>query len=155
MHAVSDKDLKTKQIKKIEKHLRKYTTYKIGLVSLQKQLDYIMPDITATYELTEGNNGTFKINSLTKDYAVDRVESKKALMLHEDMERYNIIIESIDEAVSDLDELERKFIEVRYINRKTIAQTSIELGYSEKHIFNVRNQVMDKLLISLRGLIQL
>lgn len=154
MGTVEDKALKSKHIKRIEKHLRQYTTYKIGMMTLQKQLDHIMPNVTATYKLSEGSNGTFEITSETEDYAVDRIESKKALMLHEDIERYGIIIESIDQAVSDLDEIERKFVEVRYINRKTIAQTSIELGYSEKHIFNLRHQVMDKLLISLRGLTQ-
>lgn len=154
MNQIEDKKTKRiKEIKKIEKFLRQYTTYKIGLMTLQKQLDYIMPNITATYELVEGTSGTFKITSSTEKYAIDRIESKRALMLHEDIEKYSMIIESIDEAVAELDPIERKFVELRYINRKTIAQTSIELGYSEKHIFNLRNQVMDKLLISLRGLL--
>ena len=153
MKQLKNKNKKTSQIKKIEKFLRQYTTYKIGVMSLQKQLDYIMPNITATYELTEGSTGTFKITSSTEQYAIDRIESKRALMLHEDIAKYNLIIESIDNAVSELDEIERKFVELRYINRKTIAQTSMELGYSEKHIFNLRHQVMEKLLISLRGLL--
>lgn len=151
--AEDKKTMRIKQIKKIEKYLRQYTTYKIGIKTLQKQLDYIMPNITATYELVEGTSGTFKITSSTEKYAIDRIESKRALMLHEDIAKYNLIIDSIDNAVSELDEIERKFVELRYINRKTIAQTSIELGYSEKHIFNLRQQVMDKLLISLRGLL--
>lgn len=154
MNEQKDKTIRVKQIKKIEKYLRQYTSYKIGLMTLQKQLDYIMPNITATYELVEGSAGTFKITSSTEKYAIDRIESKRALMLHEDIERYSIIIESIDQAVSELDPIERKFVELRYINRKTIQQTSIELGYSEKHIFNLRQKVMDKLLISLRGLLQ-
>lgn len=153
MKQLKNKNKKTSQIKKIEKFLRQYTTYKIGVMSLQKQLDYIMPNITATYELAEGSTGTFKITSSTEQYAIDRIESKRALMLHEDIAKYNLIIESIDNAVSELDEIERKFVELRYINRKTIAQTSMELGYSEKHIFNLRHQVMEKLLISLRGLL--
>lgn len=153
MKQLKNKNKKASQIKKIEKFLRQYTTYKIGVMSLQKQLDYIMPNITATYELAEGSTGTFKITSSTEQYAIDRIESKRALMLHEDIARYNLVIESIDDAVSELDDIERRFIEVRYINRKTIAQTSMELGYSEKHIFNLRHQVMEKLLISLRGLL--
>lgn len=153
MKQLKNKNKKTSQIKKIEKFLRQYTTYKIGVMSLQKQLDYIMPNITATYELAEGSTGTFKITSSTEQYAIDRIESKRALMLHEDIAKYNLIIESIDNAVSELNEIERKFVELRYINRKTIAQTSMELGYSEKHIFNLRHQVMEKLLISLRGLL--
>lgn len=142
------------QIKILEKHLRRYTQYKVGLMTLQKQLDFIMPNLTATYELQEGTSGTFNIKSDTEAYAIDRIESKKALILHEDIARYNLIIESIDEAMNELDEIERKFIELRYINRRTIVQTSVELGYSEKYVFNLRHQVFDKLLISLKGLVQ-
>lgn len=145
---------KNQEIKKIEKHLRNYTQYKVGLMTLQKQLDHIMPDITATYEVNEGSTGTFNIESSTENVAIDRIESRRALILHEDIERYSLLIDSIDEAISKLDDIERKFVEVRYINRKTVVQTSFELGYSEKHIFNIRKNVMDKLLISLRGLIQ-
>lgn len=150
----TDKTSRTQQIKKIEKYLRHYTSYKIGVTTLQKQLDYIMPNITATYELAEGTNGTFRITSSTEKYAIDRVESRQALVLHEDIERYNIIIDSIDQAVSELDDIEKKFVELRYIKRKTVTQTAMELGYSEKYFYNLRNQVMDRLLISLRGLVE-
>lgn len=149
-----DKVERSKQIKKIERLLRYYTYYKVGLMNLQKQLDYIMPEITARYEIVKGTVGTFKLTSQTEKFAIDRIESKKALMLYEDIERYNIIIDSIDEAVSELDPIEREFIEKRYINRMTMKQTAQEMGYSEKYLFNIRNQAMDKLLISLRGLLE-
>lgn len=155
---VSNKETKKsdriKGIKSIEKYLRQYTTYKIGILTLQKQLDHIMPNITASYEVEEGSIGTFNIKSDIQDVAIDRIESKRALVLHEDMARYSLIVESIDDAVSELDDIERDFVELRYINRNTIQRTSIELGYSEKHIFNLRHQVMDKFLISLKGLTQ-
>jgi len=149
-----DKVERSKQIKKIERLLRYYTYYKVGLMNLQKQLDYIMPEITARYEFVKGTVGTFKLTSQTEKFAIDRIESKKALMLYEDIERYNIIIDSIDEAVSELDPIEREFIEKRYINRMPMKQTAQEMGYSEKYLFSIRNQAMDKLLISLRGLLE-
>lgn len=144
---------RVKNIKIIEKHLRQYNTYKIGLMTLKKRLNHIMPNITATYTLNEGTSGTFEITSTTEKYAIDRIESKRALMIHEDIERYTLVIESIDDALNELDDIERKFIECRYIKRQTITQTALNLGYSEKHIFNLRYQVMEKLLISLRGLL--
>lgn len=122
-------------------------------MNLKKKLDFIMPNMTATYEVVENSKGTFRITSSTENFAIDRIESKRALLLHEDIEKYSMIIDSIDEAILELDTLERKFVEVRYINRKTITQTAQTLGYSEKHIFNLRNRVFDKLLISLRSLI--
>lgn len=144
---------KNKQVKKLEKYLRNYKAYKVGLLSLQKQLDYIMPNVTATYELMEGSSGTFRIASTTENYAIDRIESKKALILHEDINHYTMILDTIDEALNELEEIERKFIHIRYIQRKTVTQTALDLGYSEKYIFNLRNQVFDKLLISMRVLL--
>ena len=146
------KSVKVQRIRQIENHLRNYNTYKVGIKNLQRQLDYIMPNITANYELVN-SSGVFTIKSDTEKYAIDRIESRRALNIHEDIQRYQIIIDSIDEAMKELSDLERKFIENRYFLRKTIGQTAIELGYSEKYIFNLRNQLFDKLLISLSSLI--
>lgn len=143
---------KIKMIKQIEKHLRNYQTYKIAIVTLKTQLDYIMPNITVDYSVTGGSSGTFNVKSDTEKFAIDRIESKKAVAIHEDMEKYKMIIRSIDEAMKELDEVEQDFIKNRYFKKKTMPQTAIELGYNEKYIFNIRNQIFDKFLISLKGL---
>lgn len=154
MDAIKSKsNRKKRNIKKIEQYLRSYRNYVIGIKSLQKQLDHIMPDITVSYEVSEGSTGTFNIKSDTENYAIDRIESKQATMIYEDIANYQIIIDSIDSAVSNLDSIQKKFIELRYFDKKTIAEVSIELGYSEKYIFNLRKQIMDELLISLRALL--
>lgn len=144
---------KAEQIKIIEKHLRHYKEYKIGLMTLQKQLDFIMPKITPKY--MEGSRGMFNVTSSTEIYAIERLEGKQARMIRADIERYKLIIESIDNAISELDGLEREFVNLRYIERKTMSQVAVMMGYSEKHLFNLRRKIMDKLLISLRGLINI
>lgn len=144
---------KIKRIKHIENHLRKYNTYKAGVEALKLQLDYIMPELTVNYSSGGGGNGTFNIQSETEKYAIDRIESSRALEIHENMERYNVIIKSIDEAMKDLDSIEKEFIKKRYFEGMTIPKTAIELGYSEKYVFNIRNQIFEKLLISLKGLL--
>ena len=148
------KENRNKEFKKIERYLRNYKNYKTGLITLKKQLDFIMPSMTASYEIVEGSTGTFNIKNETEQFAIERIEGKRALVIHEDIQRYKIIIESIDEALKELDDIEKTFVQLRYFERRTIQQTSIELGYSEKYVFNLRNQVLDKLLISLKGLIQ-
>lgn len=149
------KTKKSQRIKDIEYHLRNYHTYKVGIKNLTNQLNYIMPNVTANFELMEGSAGTFSISSNTEKYAIDRIESRKALDLHEDIKRYELIIKSIDEALKGLEETERDFIRYRYIEGMTIAKTSLKLGYSEQHIFNIRNHAFNKLLISLRGILEL
>lgn len=143
-----------KRIKRIEHHLRNYKTYKVGLYNLKKQLDYIMPSMTATYELANGSSGTFNIKSDTEKYAIDRIESKKALMIHENISQYELIIGSIEKALENLEDIEKEFVDERYFKGKPINHIVNKLGFSEKYVFTIRNQVMDKLLISLKGLIQ-
>lgn len=144
---------KRKAIKKIEMYLRNYNHYIVGIKNMKRQLDFIMPNMTARYELSEGSSGTFNISSSTEKYAIDRIESKRALELHESIQKYELIVNSIDGALKELEPIEKDFINLRYFKLKTIQQTAIDLGYSEKYVFNLRNGIMDKLIISLKGLL--
>lgn len=154
MMLLNSKAKRIQMIKVIERHLRNYKTYEIGIKNLKKQLDYIMPNVTASYELVEGSSGTFNIASKTEGFAIDRIESRRALELYEDIKQYQMILDAIDEALSGLEEAEREFIRCRYMENMTIPKTAMQLGYSEKHIFNIRNSAFGKLLISLKGILQ-
>lgn len=149
-----DKENRRKESKAIEAHLYNYTQYKTGIVTLQKQLNYIMPNVTTSFSLSNGNCGTFNVESKTEKVAIDRIESRRALILHEDIQMYSMLIASIDESIKQLEQQERDFLRLRYIERFSIAKVADELGYSEKHIFTIRNKMLDKLLISLKGLSQ-
>jgi DNA-directed RNA polymerase specialized sigma subunit len=140
------------KIRKIEEHLKKYHQYKISINNIQLQIDSIMPQMTATYELREGGAGAFVIKSDTENFAIDRIESTRALMLHEELRRYQLIIDCIDAAVDGLKEKEQEFVELRYFygyNPKKVARA---MGYSEANVFNIRNEVMAQLVHSLSGL---
>lgn len=141
-------------IRTIEYHLKNYKQYRVGIKNLKMQMDYIMPDITANYSLVGGSSGTFMINSKTEKYAIDRIESKRALRLHEKIKEYKLIIDSIDLAMSQLTDAEKKFIDLRYFRGESINEVTEKIGYSTpKSVFNLRNQVFDKLLISLSGIL--
>lgn len=146
---------KKEQIRKIENHLRQYKTYKVGIKNLHKQLDYILPTMTANYEIREGSAGSFVISSSTENCAIDRIESKRALDLHEQIQMYSLIVESIDNALLELPEQEREFITLRYFNSLSINRTAETMGYTADNIFRIRKQAFDKLTISLSSLIGL
>lgn len=150
--------LKTKQrndFKKIEHHLRNYRNYVTGIKNMQKQMDYIMPGMTARYELREEAVGAFVFSSSTEKYAIDRIESKRALQLHEDIVIYELIVSSIENALEGLGEDEREFVELRYFNGRTITEITEKMGYSERQVFLIRDNVRDELLISLKNIIHL
>lgn len=146
---------KKKDYKVIESHLRNYRNYQAGIKNMNKQMDYIMPGITASYELREESMGAFVFSSSTEKYAIDRIESKRALQLHEDIMIYQLIINSIDIAMAELDDDEKEFVELRYFKNHSILMVAEKMGYSERQVFLIRNSVREILGISLKNLVNL
>jgi DNA-directed RNA polymerase specialized sigma subunit len=139
----------------IEAYLNKYNTYKIGLKNCQRQLDYISPSLVGGYS-SDGLQSVFYISNNTERVAIDRLTSKKALDLVEEIEQYKLIIESIDNALAELDEQQKKFVELRYFKGLKIYEVK-ELMFvqDEKTLFRLRRKILEKFLISLNNLINL
>jgi hypothetical protein len=139
----------------IEGHLRHYNTYRVGIVNCQKQLDYIMPTLVPGY-FADGNTSYFFVKNDTENVALDRIESKRAIDLKEEIEQFKIIVDSIDNAFEELKMQERVFVQLRYFECLPIYEVKIQMGYSEeKSVYRIRRHVLDKLLISLNNLLSL
>ncbi len=139
----------------IESYLNMYNTYKIGLKNSQRQLDYISPSLVGGYS-SDGLQSVFYISNNTERVAIDRLTSKKALDLVEEIEQYKLIIESIDSALAELDEQQKQFVELRYFKGLKIYEVK-ELMFvqDEKTLFRLRRKILEKFLISLNNLINL
>jgi hypothetical protein len=147
---------KTKAMKEriLESHLRFYKTYQTGIKNCESQLEYIMPTMVSRFEVSTDTGESFWIVNNTEKVAIDRIESKRALDLREEIERFKIITTSIDNAVDNLTETERRFVILRYFECKPIQAVTSALGYAEeKSIYRIRRHVLDKLLISLNNLL--
>lgn len=139
----------------IENYLNKYFTYKVGIKNCQNQLDYMLPSLTCRYE-SDGKSATYHISNNTEQVALDRITSKKALDLLEEIEQYKIIISSIDNALGELDEKQKTFIELRYFKGLKMYEIKPLMHVSEeKALYRIRRQVLDKFLISLNNLFSL
>ena len=137
----------------LETHLRHYNTYRVGIVNCQKQLDYIMPNITAVYDYIKGSS--FYIANSTEKIAIDRIESKRALDLYEEIQNYKIIIDSIDNAFKELKPHEQDFVKLRYFDCEPMHEVKRVMGYSEeKSLYRIRRHVLEKLEISLKNLLK-
>lgn len=137
----------------IEKQLRLYKTYQIGIKNCEQQLEYIMPTLISNYGLAENGSFWFIPND-TARVAVDRIESKRALDLREEIGRFKIITNSIENAVEELGAQEKNFVQLRYFEGLPLNVVKNDLGYKEeKSVFRIRRQVLDKLLISLQNLL--
>lgn len=143
-------------IKGIERHLFSYRHYLVAIKNLNKQLDYIMPNITANYEISEGSfSGTFTVSSSTENAAIDRIESRRALNLYEEIQLYELIISCIDSSLDTLSKPEVDFVKNRYFDNLSVAEVAEVLGYSVPHIYKMRDQVVGKLVLSLASILEL
>jgi len=139
----------------IENFLNKYITYQIGIKNCQNQLDYMMPSLTFRYE-SDGNIAQYHIANNTEQVALDRITSKKALDLLEEIEQFKLILASIDNATAELDEKQKSFLELRYFKGLKMYEIKPLMHISdEKTLYRIRRQILDKFLISLNNLISL
>jgi hypothetical protein len=149
------KNKKENKERMIENHLRFLKFYQTGMKNCERQLEYIMPTLVSKVG-NEVNGGYFYIPNDTSNVALDRIESKRALDLRYEIERFKIMIDSIESSLEDLKEQEREFIKYRYFECLEMCEVKKKMGYSEeKSVYRVRRHVLDKLLISLRSILVL
>jgi hypothetical protein len=139
--------------KEIEFHLRNYKTYCVALKNIAKQIEYFYPNITSNIPEVNYYGIKLKRFSKTEDTAIKNLESPEVQKMRKEMEKYKIIVQSIDSSLEIMEKDEKEFIQNRYFKNYSIKKTAIEMHYTEKHIFSIRKRVMDKLGLSLSGIL--
>lgn len=138
----------------IENFLKDYNSYKVGIVNCKKQLEYITPTLIPIYSSIDV--GAYRIENNTANIALERAEGKQAKALQKEIERFSLIVESIDRAVMCLEDKPKKFVHLRYFQGLPMEKVMEALEYAEeKSAYRVRRKVLDKFLISLNNLIGL
>ncbi|WP_054860777.1 hypothetical protein [Gracilibacillus sp. JCM 18860] len=127
-----------KIIKIIEKHLKNYNSYKVAILNIKEQLERIR------------NRNVLEKEEKTLSYRRDKYKT-----LENNLMEFELLVESIDRSLEDLSETEVDFIRFRYFMKWSIDKSAMNLGYSAKAIFSMRNQIMDRLMISLSSIIQI
>lgn len=141
------------EFKVIEKHLINYDNYKLGIKNMKRQLDNLYPRITATYDdVGGGKTGAFMFKSQTEDIAMKRIE-RSCDLLRTDIEQYELVVHSIDEALKHLDKMERKFVDLRYFHNLKVETIASRMKYSKRSIYVLKDKVKEKLVISLKHLL--
>lgn len=124
---ISEEERKT-YIKRIEFHLRNWKNYKAAVLNLERRME------------KEQKNG-LTVKERNAEYQID---AEKRL--------YQFLLDSMETAVSELDELERKLVECRYIHNWSMGKCAMEIGYSEKTLFLMKKSPLDKPLVSLAAI---
>jgi DNA-directed RNA polymerase specialized sigma subunit len=139
----------------IENFLNKYGTYKVGIRNCQQQLDYMLPSLTCRYD-SDGMSASYYISNNTERVALDRITSKKALDILEEMEQFRLIVACIDNAMAELPEKEREFVRNRYFLGLKMYEVKAKMNVSEeKTLYRIRRVILDKFMISLKNLVNL
>jgi DNA-directed RNA polymerase specialized sigma subunit len=152
---VTSLNRKSAMEREIENRLRFFETYKVGMKNCEQQLEYIMPSLVSKLGVDDDGSYFFIPND-TEKVALDRIESKRALDLKEEIEHFKLIISSIENSLEDLNEQEREFVKLRYFERLEMNVVKNKMGYSEeKSVYRIRKLVLSKLMISLKNLLTL
>ncbi|WP_053217002.1 hypothetical protein [Virgibacillus senegalensis] len=130
-----DKQERKRMIKRIEKHLKNYNNYKVAAINIKNQMERLL----AQRKTSEGKRIAFSMDHQEK--------------LANELAELEVLLASIERALAELSPIEQEFIKYRYFNNWSIEKSAMEIGYNDKALFTIRNQAMDKLLISLGGLI--
>lgn len=134
------KSERKKLVKNIERHLKNYNNYKIAILNLNKQLEFISTNADRKQINMEGANK-------------EESHQHHFIKLNSELQQLQLILDSIDISLTELTELEIKFVECRYFKNWSIEKSALQIGYSDKALFVIRNQVLDKLLISLGSIV--
>lgn len=150
---MSKESRKKKQaIRTIEFHLRNYRAYKVGVINLKIKLDMILPSITTDYEIKEGSTGVFVVKSKVEDVVICRLESLEALKAHQTIQLYEMIVNTVDRAVQQLQDEERQFVKLRYFDNLPVHEICKRLVCSERTFHRIRYHVLNHFLISLANI---
>lgn len=116
--------------------------YIIAILNVKKQINYLTSILDQAKYLQQGTQ------------TIINLPSKESInILENELTHLEIIKESIDRSLEDLTELEKQFVEYRYFKNWSIEKSAQKIGYSDKALFSIRNQIMDKLVISLGTII--
>ncbi|MFN2746868.1 MULTISPECIES: hypothetical protein [Bacillus] len=121
--SLSENEKKT-YMKRIEFHLRNWKNYKAAVFNLERRMD------------KEAESGLIKEADVN-----DQIASEKRL--------YQYLLDAMETALAELDEVERTFIEYRYFHNWSMGKCAMEIGCSEKTLFLMKKALLDKLLVSL------
>ena len=138
--------------KKIESKLRNLPSYKVGLHNLKTELDSIMPNCVASYSAS-GGSMQFNLSSSTESYALDRIESTRAILLTGQIDQYTREIEALERGIQGLDDVQREYVERRYFQKKKFAEAARLMSVSERTLSNIRKNALEELSISLLNLL--
>lgn len=131
-----DKQVRKSYVKNIEKHLKNYKFYLKAIVNIEKQF-------------TKFSSNEFSNNSLPQELS----NNESMQSIKNKLNFLKFITENIDDALEELNDVELQYIECRYFKKWSINKSALEMGYSDKALFPIRNQLMEKLLILLGSIV--
>lgn len=124
-----------KQKEKVKKLLSNYKTMKVQIECIDYEIELLKEHIEFLKELRDSDNYIIESNK--------EIEHKRAIK-----KRLEECINSIDNALNELSDTERKIVELRYLEgeKHTWREIGNIVGYSEIYC---RKELLDKVLKSL------
>lgn len=143
--------IKDKYYKNIERLLYNYNMLKINIEIADKQLDELKESdgmTSITYD-EEKSSPTHKFHSQTEDTAIRNITVEDLIIKRKEKLRNKL--EILNLLISGLNNIEKKVIEMYYIEGRQWWQVAYEVKYSERWCKHIRTEAIKKLSIGLYG----
>lgn len=139
------------KIKKVEERLKLYKHYEVSIKNLEEDLELLknMDGVGAIDYDKIGGGNTNRINSIVEDIGLSNIEQEH--YIKHIIKRNKNLIKGIDRAIEALTEEEGTIIRNLYINNKTIKYISNMMCISERTLFRIRDQALEKMAVSIFG----
>lgn len=125
---------------------------KLKLKNLELE-DQELEDGVSAITYGEPGSKTNKFNSVTENAAIKNIERKEKLKrsIKKTIRHETNQIKMIDNALEALPEVERKIIEMYYIDGRQWRDVALEVNYSIRQCTNLRNEAMENIILIING----
>lgn len=139
----------------IEILLENYNTLKVNVENMKLELKEIENESglrAITYE-QECVSKTNKITSITEETAIKNIEYSDLLKRRLDITESKL--KRIDNALNQLDDLEREIVVRRDIEREPWYTITCDMAWSPRTVSRMRRKALDKLVVCMYGMTQI
>lgn len=138
--------------KEVEYLLYNYDVFKVSIENIKKEIEYLEGDEAREIEgvsYEEERSKTNSISNIVENTMLGIAE--KIHYLERKIERTNINIEKIDNAMTILTDIEKDIIKKKYFKGKQWYVVAYEVSYSERQCRYIKNRAIDKIILAING----
>lgn len=137
----------------ITEHLINYRFYLANIKALEESIKVLrmQQDGQKGIDYSKDQVSTYIINNTTESTILNIIEKETEL------QHQKLLVETIDSAVYELEDIDRKIIKLKYMDRRSFGvsweEVAREMGYDRRQCIRRKDKALEKIEIVLSGVV--